>query len=352
MGSKRRQVRIGRVVIGGDNPVLVQSMTKTHTKDIQATLAQIRRLQAAGCEMVRVAIMDLKDASAIPHIKKDIQIPLIADIHFDYNLALAAIDQGVDKVRINPGTIGSKDKVARVVRKAKDKGIPIRIGINSGSLQKDILKKYGHPSAEAMLESLLNYIEFFEGLGFYDIVVSAKATDVSTTVQSYRLIAERCDYPLHLGVTEAGLPGYGTIKSAIGIGTLLLEGIGDTIRVSLTGDPVKEVVAGYDILKATGRRVNSPELITCPQCGRIQIDLERLAREVDQRIKGLRLPIRVAILGCGVNGPGEAAGADIGIAGGKREGLLFSKGKIVKKVKQDRLVEALMEEINRLYGEV
>ena len=369
---KTREVKVGKLVVGGDNPIWVQSMTTTVTKDIDATVKQIKRLEDAGCEIVRVAVFNKQDAYCLSEIKKRISMPLVADIHFDYNLALIAMEQGVDKVRINPGNIeggGKKslvisdarrealeresihrENVAIVVKKAKEKRTPIRIGVNSGSLETDILDKYGWPSPEAMVESALRHIEYFEKFGFYDTIISLKATDVETTIANYRLMAKKCDYPLHLGVTEAGLAGYGTVKSAVGIGSLLVDGIGDTIRVSLTGDPVQEIGACFDILKATGRRVTSPELIACPECGRIQIDLEKIVKEVDERIKsnGCKKPIKISILGCAVNGPGEAAEADIGIAGGGGEGLIFKRGKLLRKVKEKDMVDALLEEVAKL----
>lgn len=366
---KTREVRIGKKAIGGENPILVQSMTTSLTSNVDATLMQIKRLEEAGCEIVRVSVFNKQDAACLGAIKKQMKVPLVADIHFDYQLGLMAMDQGVDKVRINPGNIAGggknvlvvggevdykavereqRERVTEVVKKAKNKGIPLRIGVNSGSIERDLLDKYGWPSPEAMVESAMRHLEYFESLGFYDTVISLKATDVITMVTNYRLMAKRCDYPLHLGVTEAGLPGYGSLKSAVGIGTLLLEGIGDTIRVSLTGDSVNEIPVAFDILKATGRRILSPELIACPECGRIQVDLNKIVLEVKERIKDCKKPIKISLLGCAVNGPGEASEADIGIAAAKGEGLIFRKGQPLRKVKESEMVDALVEEINKL----
>jgi (E)-4-hydroxy-3-methylbut-2-enyl-diphosphate synthase len=344
---KSREVKIGKLIVGGKNPICVQSMTKTKTWDVKATVKQIKLLEDAGCEVVRVAVLNKADTGVLGEIKRKIKIPLVADIHFNYTLAIMAMEQGVDKVRINPGNIGGKDKLAEIVKKAKDKGVSIRIGVNSGSLENDLLEKYGYPTSQAMVESALRWIEYLESLGFYETIISIKSTDVQTTIANYRLLAEKCDYPLHLGVTEAGMPPYGITKSAIGIGTLLLEGIGDTIRVSLTDDPVIEVKTAFDILKATGVRITSPEIVSCPQCGRIQIDLEKVVKEVTEKVAGSRKPIRISILGCAVNGPGEAKEADIGLAGGGGEGIIFRKGKIVQKVKENKMVNALIKEINK-----
>lgn len=365
-----REVKIGKLVIGGNNPIWVQSMTKTPTRNITTTLRQIKELEKVGCEIIRVAVFNRQDAICLSEIKKRINLPLVADIHFDYKLALIAIEQGADKIRINPGNIGGsktslaknniklnkslkkerQEKIALIVKSAKDKGISIRIGVNSGSLEKDLLEKYGYPSSEAMVESTLRHIDYFENLGFYDTTISLKATDVQTTIENYRLIAQKCNYPLHLGITEAGISDYGKVKSAIGIGALLLDGIGDTIRVSLTGNPIQEVTTAFDILKASGRRITSPELVSCPECGRIQIDLEKVVKEVERKLKASNFtkPIRISILGCAVNGPGEASEADIGLAGGNREGLIFRKGKVVRKVKEAEMVKALIEEIQKL----
>jgi len=333
-------------------------MTNTPTHKIKETLKQIKALERLGCEIVRVAVLDKRDGKVLSEIKKAIKIPLVADIHFEPALALLALDEGVDKIRINPGNFGGvgiklKERcreILPIVKKAKDKGITIRLGINSGSLEKDILQKYGSPSPEAMVESAIRYIEFFESVGFFDTVISLKSTDVEIAIRNYKLIAQKCDYPLHLGITEAGLGEYGKIKSAIGIGALLLDGIGDTIRVSLTGDPLKEIPIAYNILKATGRRLISPEIISCPGCGRKQIDLEGVAKKVERYLKANNFtkPLRIAIMGCVVNGIGESVRSDIGVAGGKGEGLIFRGGKIVRKVKEDKIPEALFEEINKI----
>jgi (E)-4-hydroxy-3-methylbut-2-enyl-diphosphate synthase len=341
---KTREVRLGRIVIGGNNPIWVQSMTKTRTSNLEKLLREIQILRDEGCEIIRVSVLNRKDALVLGEIKKRIGIPLVADVHFNPKLAILAIVQGVDKVRINPGNI-PREGLVKVVREAKDRGIPIRIGINSGSLEKDLLEKFGYPKAEAFVESALRQIELFESLGFYDIVVSLKSTDLETNLKSYRLFSKMCDYPLHLGITEAGPPTYGIVKSSLGIGILLREGIGDTLRVSLTDDPRVEVRLGFEILKATRRRIISPEVIACPGCGRIQLDLPRIVRELTRRLKGCRKPLRISILGCPVNGPGEAKDADIGLAGGRKEGYIFKRGKIIKKVKESQLITALLEEI-------
>lgn len=348
---KTRQVRVGNVLVGGNAPIAVQSMTTTKTSDLEKTLHQLRRMQEAGCEIGRVAVFDEEDADCLAALVKSIDLPIVADIHFRKNFALKAIEANVAKVRLNPGNIGGYERAKEVILAAKNKGIPIRIGVNSGSVEKDLLEKYGYPSAEAMVESALRHVEWCEGLGFKDIVVSLKATDLPTMLENYRMFSKQSDIPLHLGVTEAGQPGYGTIKSAIGIGTLLLEGIGDTIRVSLTGDPVDEVIAAYDILKATGARVREPELIACPMCGRIAIDLEKIVAEVKEKTKDIRAPLKISLLGCAVNGPGEAREADIGLAGGNGEGLIFKKGKIWKKVKESELVDELVKEVRKMAEE-
>ena len=316
MARISRQIAIGKVKVGGGAPITVQSMTKTDTRDIPATVAEIKRLEAAGCDIVRLAVPDMEAAKSLGEIKKQVNIPIVSDIHFDYRLALEAIRQGVDGMRINPGNIGSKARIKAVVDAVKERGIPIRIGVNSGSLEKDILRKHGNPTAEALAESAFRHVEILEGLDFRDIKISVKLTDVMKMIRAYRIIAERTDYPLHLGVTEAGTIKMGTIKSSVGIGTLLAEGIGDTIRVSLTGDPVEEVYVGIDILRSLGLRKNGIELISCPGCGRLEIDLMKLVKDVEDKISEIELPrpIKVAILGCVVNGPGEASEADIGIA--------------------------------------
>lgn len=344
---KSRPVQLGGVTVGGDAPVSVQSMTNTDTRDAAATIAQIRRLVQAGCEIVRVAVPDREAARALSEIKKNITIPLVADIHFDYRLALAAIEAGVDGLRINPGNIGGRDKVAEVVKAAGRKKIPIRIGVNAGSLEKDLAGD-GEITPEAMVESALRHIAILEDLNFFDIKISLKASDVPLMINAYRLLAGKVDYPLHVGVTEAGTVLRGSIKSAVGIGILLWEGIGDTIRVSLTGDPVQEVRAAYEILRALGLRRRGVEIISCPTCGRTQIDLINIACAVEDRLAGLDMPLRVAVMGCVVNGPGEARHADVGIAGGKGEGLIFRKGRVIRKVPEALLVEELVKEIDDL----
>lgn len=339
---------MGSLLIGGDALISVQSMTNTDTCDVSATVSQIKRLQSAGCELVRVAVPNIKSASVIGEIKANISIPLVADIHFDYRLALKAIEQGIDKLRINPGNIGDKEKIKMVVESAMKNGVPIRIGVNSGSLEKDLLEKYGHATPEAMVESAMRHVKILEEFGFYDIVVSLKASDPLRTIETYRLISDRVDYPLHLGVTEAGTVFAGSIRSAVGIGVLLSEGIGDTIRVSLTDDPVQEVRAGYEILKSLGLREHGVTIVSCPTCGRTQIDIIKIAREVEARLSDIEKPIKVAVMGCVVNGPGEAMDADIGIAGGKRLGLLFKKGKKVRTIPEEQLVNVLVEEVRKL----
>ena len=336
-----RQIFVGGVPIGGGAPVTIQSMTNTRTDDVAATVAQIRRLAAAGCQIVRVAVPDLAAAKAVGAIKEQIDIPLVVDIHFDYKLALECVAAGADKVRINPGNIGGEDHVKAVARACAQRGIPIRIGVNGGSLEKPILAKYGGVCPEAMVESAFGHIRLLEKFDFTDICVSLKSSSVPMTMRAYQLMHEQSDYPLHIGVTEAGTVRMGTLKSAVGIGGLLALGIGDTMRVSLSADPVEEVYAARDILKAAGVRREGPELVSCPTCGRTRIDLIALAGEVEERLKGVDKPITVAVMGCAVNGPGEASAADCGIAGGIGEGLLFRKGEIVKKVPQDRLVDEL-----------
>lgn len=341
-----RPIHVGQVQIGGMAPIAVQSMTNTPTDDIQATTAQIRRLEQAGCEIVRVAVPDMAAARAIRSIKRDIGIPLIADIHFDHRLAVAAAEAGADGLRLNPGNIGGMEKVAAVVRCAKERGLPIRIGVNSGSLEKDILKKYGGATAEGMVESALRHVEMLQSCDFNDIKISLKASDVARTVAAYRLLSQKTDLPLHVGVTEAGGLYPGIVKSALGIGMLLAEGIGDTIRVSLTRDPVEEVRVGYEILKALGIRRRGPEIISCPTCGRCKIDLFDVAERVEKALMFVPEPVKIAIMGCVVNGPGEAREADIGIAGGDGMGILFKKGEVVRKVPHEKLVEVLLEEVD------
>ena len=343
-----RQIFVGGVPIGGGAPVTIQSMTNTRTDDVAATVAQIRRLAAAGCQIVRVAVPDLAAAKAVGAIKEQIDIPLVVDIHFDYKLALECVAAGCDKVRINPGNIGGEDRVRQVADACRQKGIPIRIGVNGGSLEKPILAKYGGVTPEALVESAFGHIRLLEKFDFTDICVSLKSSSVPVTMAAYRLMSEKSDYPLHLGVTETGTPRMGILKSAVGIGGLLALGIGDTIRVSLSADPMEEVYAARDILKAAGVRKDGPELVACPTCGRTRIDLIGLANEVEERLKSVDKPITVAVMGCAVNGPGEASAADVGIAGGVGEGLLFRKGEIVKKVPQEALVDELFALIEEL----
>jgi (E)-4-hydroxy-3-methylbut-2-enyl-diphosphate synthase len=339
---------VGDINIGGDSSIKVQSMTNTDTRDIGATVAQILRLQEAGCDIVRCAVPDQKASDAIGQIVKEIGIPLVADIHFDYRLALSSINNGVSKLRINPGNIGSTDKVRAVVEAAQDKGVPIRIGVNSGSLQRDILEKYGDVCPQALVESALRHVEILEKLNFNDVVISVKSSDVTEMIECYRLISEKVDYPLHLGVTESGTIKSGTIKSSVGIGALLSQGIGDTIRVSLTGDPVEEVIVAREILRSLGHIKEGIELISCPTCGRTQLNLIEIADQLEGRLKGIKKNIKVAVMGCVVNGPGEARRADIGIAGGNGQGLIFRKGEIIKKVREEELVEELIAEIEKL----
>ena len=345
---KTRQLNLGGVQIGSEAPISVQSMTNTRTDDATATLAQIQRLADAGCDIIRCAVPDMPAAEGLKRICLESPIPVIADIHFDYRLALAAIEAGVHGLRINPGNIGGNDKVAAVVEAAKKRDIPLRIGVNAGSMPKDLLEKYGHPTPEALVEAAWRHIHILEEMDYRNIKISLKAHDVPLTIAAYRLMASQCDYPLHVGVTEAGTINSGIIKSAVGIGTLLAEGIGDTIRVSLTGDPVREVQAAYDILKSLGLREHGPTLISCPTCGRTKINLEKLALEVERRLADIAEPITVAVMGCVVNGPGEAREADVGIAGGINEGLIFRKGKVLKKVPEDQLVDELYQEIDKI----
>ena len=343
-----RQIFVGGVPIGGGAPVTIQSMTNTRTDDVAATVAQIRRLAAAGCQIVRVAVPDLAAAKAVGAIKEQIDIPLVVDIHFDYRLALECVAAGCDKVRINPGNIGGEDRVRQVADACRQKGIPIRIGVNGGSLEKPILAKYGGVTPETLVESAFGHIKLLEKFDFTDICVSLKSSSVPVTMAAYRLMSKKSEYPLHLGVTETGTPRMGVLKSAVGIGGLLALGIGDTMRVSLSADPVEEVYAARDILKAAGVRKDGPELVACPTCGRTRIDLIGLANEVEERLKSVDKPITVAVMGCAVNGPGEASAADVGIAGGAGEGLLFRKGEIVKKVPQESLVDELFALIEEL----
>jgi (E)-4-hydroxy-3-methylbut-2-enyl-diphosphate synthase len=343
--KKTKTIYVGNVPIGGKNPVIVQSMTKTDTADVKSTVRQIKSLESSGCGIIRLAVPDINAAKALGRIKKSISIPMIADIHFDWRLALEAIKQGIDGLRINPGNIGARWKIKEVVSAIQDQGIPIRIGVNAGSLEKDLLKKYGHPTPEALVESAGRHIEILEGMDFTDMKVSLKASDVLKTVDAYRLFSRRYRYPLHIGISEAGPPSTGTIKSSVGLGILLAEGIGDTIRVSLTAEPEEEVRVAYAILGSLGLRKRGVDIISCPTCGRCKIDLRKLVKKVENRVKNLDKPMTIAVMGCVVNGPGEAREADYGIAGGKGRGILFRKGEIVKKVKEDELLDALFEEI-------
>ncbi len=340
-----RTVPVGKLLLGGEHPIRVQSMTTTDTQDAAGTIAQIERLVQAGCEIVRVTVNHDRAADALPAIRRACPVPLVADIHFTHRLALRAIAAGVDKVRLNPGNVGSLERVREVVRAAADAGVALRIGVNSGSVEKDLLEKHGWPSPEAMVESALRHCATVEELGFRNYLVSLKSTDTRTVLAANRMFAAQSDAPLHLGVTEAGRPGYGSLKSAVGLGALLLEGIGDTIRVSLTGAPEAEIPVAYDILKATGARVMSPELIACPTCGRIEIDLEKLMNDLEERMRGETAPVKIAVLGCVVNGPGEASEADIGIAGGGGKGILYRKGQQVRIVQEADMLDALVEEV-------
>lgn len=330
-----RKVKVGKVYVGGDAPVTIQSMTNTDTRDVEATLKQIRELYNAGCEIIRCTVPDVEAAEAIKEIVKQSPIPVVADIHFDYRLALKVVENGISAVRINPGNIGSIERVRMVAEACKAKNIPIRIGVNSGSLEKEILERDGKPTAKGLVESALAHVKILEAVDFHDIVISIKSSDVKMMIDAYRLMSEKVDYPLHLGVTESGTPFRGTIKSSIGIGTLLAEGIGDTIRVSLTSDPIEEIKVAKEMLKALGLREGGLEFVSCPTCGRTQIKLIEIANEVERRLEGINKDIKVAVMGCIVNGPGEAREADIGIAGGKGEGIIFKKGEVIKKCKEE-----------------
>ena len=342
-----REVSVGSLKIGGNNPISIQSMTNTDTRDAKATIEQIKRLEEVGCDVVRIAVPDMEAAKNIGEIKKNVNIPVIADIHFDHRLALEAIDQGVDGVRINPGNIGSIEKVKMVVNKCKEKNLKIRIGVNGGSLEKELLEKYGSATAEALVESALGHVKILEDLDFCNIVISLKSSDIYKTIEAYELISKKVDYPLHIGITESGSVKKGTIKSSIGVGALLLKGIGDTIRISLTGDPTEEVIVGKEILRSLDLLNDKIKVISCPTCGRCNIDLISVVNEVEEKINKVDKDMTVAIMGCAVNGPGEAKEADIGIAGGKGEGLLFKKGEIIRKIKGDNLVEELLNEIDK-----
>ena len=346
--TETRPVKVGNLVMGGNNQVFIQSMTTTKTADVEATVAQIKRLEEAGVDLVRVTVNSMEAASAIREIKKTMTVPLVADIHFDYRLAIAAIENGVDKVRINPGNIGKRDRVEAVVKACKERGIPIRIGVNSGSIERHILEKYGYPTAEGMLESALHHIHILEELDFHDIIVSMKASNVPLAIEAYRLAAENFDYPLHLGITESGTLFSGTIKSSAGLGTLLSMGLGNTVRISLSADPVEEVRVAKELLKTFGIIANAVTLVSCPTCGRIDIDLIAIANEIEAYVENIRAPIKVSVLGCAVNGPGEAREADIGIAGAKGEGLLFRHGEVVRKIPENELVSELKKEIDAM----
>lgn len=343
--NETKPIYVGKIQIGGQNKVVIQSMCNTKTKDVEATVNQIQKLENFGCEIIRVACLDIEDAKAIKKIKEKVNIPIVADIHFDFRIALEAINSNVDKIRINPGNIGDEEKTKAVVEACKNKNIPIRIGVNGGSLEKELLEKYGKPCSDAMIESAKRHIQILENLNFYDIAISLKASNLDMCIEAYEKASNVFKYPLHLGITESGTSFSGTIKSSIGLGVLLREGIGDTIRVSLSDDPVEEIPVCKEILKNCNLLQNSPKLISCPTCGRIQYDLIPIAKEVEKFLQTLNSNITVAIMGCGVNGPGEAREADIGIAGGKNEGLLFKKGKIIKKIPQDKIVEVLKKEI-------
>lgn len=359
---KSRVISIGKVRIGGKNPVAIQSMTKTYTRDIKATVKQIHKLQDAGCQIIRCAVVDERDALAIKQIKKHIKIPLVADIHFNYRLALASIESGADKIRINPGNIGGADKLKAVVSACKKRKVPIRIGVNSGSLEKDILKKYRHPTAEALVESAVRNIKILERLKFRDIVISIKSTSIPVTIDAYRMLSRKTDYPFHIGITEAGISTSGIIKSSVGIGALLAEGIGDTVRVSLTGDPVEEVIVAKEILRSLELVKGGVTIISCPTCGRCEIDVEKIAGAVEKATKGVnhevkrsahfmvKKPVKIAIMGCAVNGPGEAADADVGLTGGKGRGLIFRSGRVVKTVPESQMIKELLNEVKKITG--
>lgn len=346
--KKTRKIKCGNVEIGGDSPITVQSMTNTDTRDVESTVKQINRLAGEGCDLIRVAVLDMDAAKAIKEIKKNIYIPLISDIHFDYRLAIEAIRNGTDGLRINPGNIGSKDRVREVVEACKERQVPIRIGVNAGSLDKNIIERFGGINENSMVESALSHVRILEDMNYRNIKISIKASNVPLTLKSYIKISEMVDYPLHLGITESGAIWKGTIKSSIGIGSLLLMGIGDTIRVSLTGDPIEEVKVGKQILRSIGILKDKPEIISCPTCGRTQINLIDLVKKVEESVKDIKKPLKIAIMGCAVNGPGEAKEADIGIAGGKECGIIFKKGKIIRKVEEDKLLTELLKEIENL----
>ena len=346
--KQTRQIRVGAMPVGGDAPVSVQSMSNTDTRDVEATVSQIHRLEKAGCEIIRVAVLDLEAAAAIRRIREQISIPLIADIHFDHRLAVASMENGAQAIRINPGNIGGPEKLANVVAAAKQHAVPIRVGVNSGSLEKDILSRHGRPTPAALVESALRNVGLLEDFGFYEIKVSIKSSDALTTVDAYRELASQCDYPLHLGVTEAGGLIAGTVKSSLALGMLLYDGIGDTFRISLTRDPVEEIRVGYELLRALRIRERGPELISCPTCGRCGINLFGLAEKVEEHIQTITTPLKIAVMGCVVNGPGEAKEADIGLAGGKGTGLIFKKGKLYKKVPEKELLQVFLSEVDEM----
>ena len=346
--NQTKKIKVGSVVIGGGNKIAIQSMTNTKTEQVKDTVKQIHLLEKAGCDIIRVAVPTMKAAEAIKEIKKQIHIPLVADIHFDYQLAIKAVENGADKIRINPGNIGNDDRLKQVVECCKAHGIPIRVGVNSGSLETEVLSKYGKTTAEGLVESAIKNVRRIEEFGFHQIVVSIKSSDIMTSVQAHRLAANQIEYPLHIGITESGTIWSGTIKSSVGLGIILADGIGDTIRVSLTGDPVEEVRVAKKILQSINLLHEEIEFVSCPTCGRTNIDLIQLANEAERRCESIHKPIKVAVMGCAVNGPGEAKEADIGIAGGKGEGIIFKKGKIIRKVKENELLDALLKEIEQL----
>lgn len=348
---KTRKVLVGGIAIGGDAPISVQTMTKTKTSDIEGTLKQIKEAEEAGCDIIRVTVNDKEAAEAMKEIVRRSNIPIVADIHFNHIFALKSIDAGVSKVRINPGNIGSEERIKEVLLKAKERKIPIRIGVNSGSLEEDILEKYGYPTAEALYESAMRHVEICNKYDFEDVIISVKSTDVRLMIDAYKLVAERTDIPLHLGVTEAGTTRVGTIKSAVGIGSLLSQGIGDTIRVSLTDEPVKEVEVGKEILRSLGLATRNVEIIACPTCGRLEVDLFSITNKLEAAVKDIKKPVKVALLGCVVNGPGEASEADIGIAAGKGVALLYRKGELIKRIKEEEIVDVLLEEVKNFTPE-
>ena len=348
---KTRKVRVGRLMVGGEAAITVQSMTKTDTRDVEATLAEVHKMEEAGCEIIRLAVPDVEAAKALAEIRRRTDAVLVADIHFQYKLALMALDAGIHKLRINPGNIGDAEKVRQVVRKAQECKVPIRIGVNAGSLERRLIEKYGYPTPEAMVESAQYHIGLLEELGFRDTIISLKSSNVKLTVAAYRLLATRCDYPFHLGITEAGTQHSGTIKSSIGLGMLLAEGIGDTIRVSLATDPVEEVRVGYEILKALELRSRGPVVIACPTCGRLEVDLFKIAGEIEQATAHIRYPVSLAVMGCAVNGPGEAREADLGVACGRGNGVIYREGKAVRRVSEADIVPELVNEIERYVAE-